>query len=102
MSQDHLSQEEMMSFTRGLLDKQKTDAVVAHLQKCAACHQQQSQMAMAARLTKMKEINEHNQKWTCSDPFWGLPYPYARATSPPLTEEIRKWEDEHKSSRNSP
>jgi hypothetical protein len=85
----------MLSFTHRQLDRQRTDAVVAHLQVCATCHQQQTQMATAAWLAKMQEISEHNQQWTCCDPFWGPPYPYALVTSPPSAEDIRKWEVEH-------
>lgn len=95
MDQEHLSQEEMLLFTRGLLASHRADAVKTHLQVCAACHQQQTQMAMAAVLAKMKEISEINQEWTCTDPFWGPPYPYAPVTPPPSPQEIREWEAKH-------
>jgi hypothetical protein len=96
MNQEHLSHEDMLSFTHGRLDKTKADAVIAHLQTCATCHQQQTQMAMAATFAKMKEIAEHNQQWKSADPFWGQTYPYAAATAPPSPEEIRQWEDDRK------
>ena len=96
MDQKHPSHEELQSFTHGRLDREKRDAVIAHLSECDACHAQQSQMAMAALIVKMKEIKEHNEQWTCSDPFWGSPYALAPATSPPSKKEIRQWETKHK------
>jgi hypothetical protein len=83
MDQKHLSQEEMKSFTHGRLDRERKDAVVAHMLECTACHNVQSQMAVAAMFAKMNEIKEHNEQRTCSDPFWSSPYPLARKNSPP-------------------
>jgi hypothetical protein len=88
MDHQHLSQEEMQSFTYGLLYRKKADAVIAHLQKCARCHEQQTLMAMAATFAEMKEITEHNQRGTWAEPFWGPPYPLAPVTSPPSFDAL--------------
>jgi hypothetical protein len=96
MSQQHLSQEEMHAFTHGLLDQAKRNAVIAHLQVCDACHHQQTQMAMAAMMAKMKEIDAHHRQVITSDPFWGRPYPHALSTPSVSQKNIRKWEAEHK------
>lgn len=52
-------------------------------------------VAMKAAFAKIKEIQDHNEQWTCSDPFWGPPYPLAPITPPPSAAEIRGWEAEH-------
>lgn len=96
MDLKHPSPQELQAFTAGRLDRAQADAIVAHLQQCAACREQQSQMAMAAIFAKMKEIQEHNEPWTCSDPFWGPPYPLAPITPPRSEEEISAWEADHK------
>jgi hypothetical protein len=95
MNQAHLTRDEMTAFTHGLLDKTKADAVAAHLSSCSACHEQQSQMAMAAIMAKMQETAKHNEQWTCTDPFWARPYPNAPVGAPHSSREIGRWENEH-------
>lgn len=91
MDQKHLPHEEMQAFTEGRLDGKRKHAVVEHLQQCGACHAQQAQMAMTAVFARIKEIEKHNEQWTCSDPFWGPPYPLAPVTPPPSV--LYLWKD---------
>ena len=96
MNADHLSRDEMLAFVHGKLDTAKSNAVSAHLQRCETCYEQYAKMATEATLAKMEEIEEQNEAWTCSDPFWGPPYPMAAVTPPPTEDEIRDWEAESK------
>jgi hypothetical protein len=96
MNSDHPSREELLSFLNGKLDAAQANAVSAHFQHCKTCYEPYAKMAAAAMLAKMQEIQEQNEAWTCSDQFWGPPYPLAAMTPPRTEEEIRSWETEHK------
>lgn len=96
MSDEHLTMEEMEAFTYGRLDGAQKEKVVAHLLKCRDCHQQQSNIGMAGFMEEMENIASHNEQFVrADDPFWGPPYPYQYAGTPPTAEEIRQWEERH-------